>query len=627
MTRRIFLFAVLLFVFAALPKVFAAEIKASDFQRADMSVFEDPKLCAKLKKGTTPTRVAAMKNPILKKMAEAMLAKKYETKIARRVRKYRPYYPVDMLAAELKTSPYSRFENPTGVYFESGETVVVFVGSIPKKEKISLKIHCFDKEGYGNNHTYDLQEGVNVFTADNAGLAYLNYYSEDLSQPAIRVNVATGHPNGVFTSKSYTNADWEKMLADAKGDCIDIMGDRVQLVFCAKTMQKVNPKNGREMIDTYNEIIRIQQEDIMGLTAAGRRRPNHMHGRTMWTGFMHADGMGAAFNDNTMGEIADPAKMRGSSWGIAHEFGHVNQTRPNLKWVCLAEVTNNIFSCAANFKLNPSYMRLEHEVTVNRDNDGTFIGGRFNSYLNSAIVYGEQWLCQKGPDKMSGYEDGGDHFVKVAPLWQLQLYFSVAGRGPADFYPQIFERARKASVPKAKDGGDDNGAMQCEFMKNVCEVTKQNLMPFFETIGMLKPIDKELDDYTRGRLKITESDCKKLKAFGDKFPAPESPVIYYISANNYEVYKDKLPIKGSKGAGIEKNADGSLTVSHKKWKNVVAFETYADEKLVRISMSGLGFNDNSATRVLYPAGATRVEAVGWDGKRVLAYGKPGKSSR
>ena len=39
-------------------------------------------------------------------------------------------------------------------------------------------------------------------------------------------------------------------------------------------------------------------------------------------------------------------------------------------------------------------------------------------------------------------------------------------------------------------------------------------------------------------------------------------------------------------------------------------------------MSGLDSKDNSSTLVVYPEGATRVEAVGWDGKRVLAYGKP-----
>lgn len=585
--------------------------------------------CHTLKKNVNAARVKRIKNPVLRNMANRMLRGKYQDGIHRRTRKYRAYYPVDELMREQRTNAYSRYENPTGIYFRKGETAVLFVGPIPKCEKISLKVHCFDKEGYGDERVYPLKKGVNVFPVEVNGQSYIEYYSKNPSAAAVPINIATGHANGVFTNgKKSSNKDWKKLLENVEGDCIDIVGKRVHLIYCAETMKKVCPDDGLALINTYDEIIRCQQEDIMGLSQFKRKRANHMLGRTMWKGFMHADGMGAAFHDNTMSGIADPDKIREQAWGISHEFGHVNQTRPLMMWVCTTEVTNNIYSCWANFRLNPASMRLEHERCPSRDGDGNFIGGRFNCFLNSALVHGEQWLCQKGPDKMKNYEDGGDHFVKVAPLWQLQLYMNVAGRGPKDFYPQIFEMARTDEIPKTADGKNDNGAIQCAFMKKACDVSKQNLMPFFESVGMLKPIDKELDDYVRGQLTITEADCEKLKKYGEKFPAPASPVIYYISANNAEIFKQGAPIKGSKGAGIEENDDGTrLTFSHKKWKNVVAFETYAGEKLVRISMSGLNSKDNSSTLVIYPEGATRVEAVGWDGKRILAYGKAGKGSR
>lgn len=603
-----------------------SEVKKSDFSSAEMRAFFTDAFCYKLKKGVNAEQVKRMKNPVLRDMAMRMLAGKYQDDIHRRTRKYRAYYPVDALSRELRTNFYSRFENPTGVYFRQGETAVLFVGAIPKGEKISLKVHCFDREGYGNERIYPLEKGINVIPVDINGQSYIQYYSENTNAESVSINIATGHANGVFTNgKKTSDEDWVKILENVEGDCIDIVGKRVHLIYCAETMKKVCPKDGLKLIDSYDEIIRCQQEDIMGLTQFKRRRPNHMLGRTMWKGFMHADGMGAAFHDNTMSGIAAPDKIYEQAWGISHEFGHVNQTRPLMMWVCTTEVTNNIYSCWANFMLNPSSMRLEHERCPSRDGDGNFIGGRFNCFLNSALVHGEQWLCQKGPDKMTNYEDGGDHFVKVAPLWQLQLYMCAAERGPKDFYPQIFEMARTGEIPKTKDGKNDNGAMQCAFMKKACDVAKQNLMPFFEAAGMLKPIDKELDDYVRGRLTITESDCAKLKKYGEKYPLPASPVIYYITANNFEVFKNGAPVKGSKGAGVAENADGTrLTFSHKKWKNVVAFETYAGEKLIRISMSGLDSKDNSSTLVIYPEGATRVEAVGWDGTRILAYGKPGK---
>lgn len=36
-----------------------------------------------------------------------------------------------------------------------------------------------------------------------------------------------------------------------------------------------------------------------------------------------------------------------------------------------------------------------------------------------------------------------DHFVKLAPLWQLELYFKVAGKGNPDFYPDIFYKGHQ----------------------------------------------------------------------------------------------------------------------------------------------------------------------------------------
>ena len=598
------------------PEKILLELKRS---RAEMkAVFTSP-LCAQLKKNVSEKTVKRMKNPILKDIAERMLDKTYKPKVRRH--RFRPYYPVSKLSKELKTNFYSQFENPTGVYFKEGEIAVVFVGKIPKGEEVALKIQCWDQdERYGKGDRYPLHSGANVFEVKHNGLAYFDYYTENLDAAPIAVNIATGTPNGVFYEASSTNEDWEEMLDNIEGDCFDIVGKYVQLVFCAETMKKTCPEDGLALIRNYDEIIRLQQNEIMGLEQFGRRKPNHMHGRTMWKGFMHADGFGAAFNDNTMNQVGNPESALKNSWAISHEFGHVNQTRPNLMWVCTTEVTNNIYSCWANYKLSPENLRLETENCADRM--GGIIGGRFNSYLNSALVYKENWLCQYGPDKRKDYEDGGDHFVKVAPLWQLQLYMNVAGRGPADFYPQMFEIARKAEIPKTEDGKNDNGALQLEFMKNACKVSKQNLMPFFEAIGMLKPIDREMDDYVRGQLTITEEDCKKLKKFGEKFPPAASPVIYYICANNIEAFKQGLPVKGSRGRAVKVSDDGTtLTFPHSKWKNVVAYETYSGDELTQISMTGLGSKNNEFTVVRYPEGSTRVEAVGWDGTRTHAYGK------
>ncbi len=62
-------------------------------------------------------------------------------------------------------------------------------------------------------------------------------------------------------------------------------------------------------------------------------------------------------------------------------------------------------------------MRLETEVL-----NGA-AGNRFNAYLNNAFINGQEWGLQAGPDASYGANSsdqwGGDHFVKLAPLWQL----------------------------------------------------------------------------------------------------------------------------------------------------------------------------------------------------------------
>lgn len=63
----------------------------------------------------------------------------------------------------------------------------------------------------------------------------------------------------------------------------------------------------------YDSLINIQHE-IMGLVKYHREPKNHMFGRVIWQGFMHADGIGAAFHDNTISSVPNINKLRKNSW-------------------------------------------------------------------------------------------------------------------------------------------------------------------------------------------------------------------------------------------------------------------------------------------------------------------------
>lgn len=526
-----------------------------------------------------------------------------------RKQKYEPYPPVESTAKWMKTSGYSQFENPTGIWFETGDEVVVTVAKAAK-EKLQLRVHNFGPGG--EDRTYDLQAGENRLKMEAPGLGYVAYFTDNWKKAKpVKISIEGGKVNGFFDVRENNNEDWKQLLNNSVCEIMDIRGQYVQLAYATASLKKYCPEDGLRLIRQYDSIINTQHE-LMGLVKYNKRPKNHMFGRVIWNGFMHADGWGAAFHDGTMGGLANPDKVLGDSWGIAHEFGHVNQVRPGMKWVSTTEVTNNIYSAWSQYLNTPHALRLEHE-RIN-SGDGNVTGGRFNAYLNNGIVKGQQWLCQQGPDKMKDYENGSDHFVKLCPLWQLQLYYVAAGRGNKDLYPDIFEIVRNSD-----ENNLSNGRLQLNFMKNACDVQKEDLTDFFVKAGMLKPIDKDMDDYSRAQLTITEADCQELIRYASRYPKPASPVIYYISGNCIPAYKDRLPVVGEFGKGVT-DKEQTKVISHDVWKNVTVFETYQGDELIKVAMAGTNSTDNSSTLVQYPAGATRIEAVAWDGARKLVFG-------
>lgn len=567
---------------------------------------------SQVKKNVKDQDIENIHNLILKQVARQLKERSYP--IQKRLRAYTNYQSPNTLSKRLKTSPYSQYENPTGIYFSEGEEAIVWLGKT-NGAPISLRVTNWDDKNF-KQKDYNLKEGYNTLKIENKGNAYIQYFTADkVSSKKINIHILGGKVNDVFELGKHTNKDWDHMLANASGPILDIVGKQVQLAYSVKSLQENAPHQGVELIQLYDSIIGIQHQ-IMGLTQTKRVPKNRMFGRVIWQGFMHADGIGAAFHDNTMKDVANVANLRKNSWGVAHEFGHVNQVRPNMKWVGTTEVTNNIYSVWTQYTYNSHSPKLERERL--KDYDEPKIGGRITAYMESAFVHRQPWLTQAGPDRWDRQRPrdwGGDHFVKLVPLWQLQLYFNVAGKGNPweneNFYGDIYTKAINA--PETADKQD--AYYQLEFIKNACDASKLDLTDFFEQSGMLIPIDLWVDDYTCAQMTITAADIATVKQYASKYKKPSTPVLHYITANSTAIYKNKLPLNGIAGTGFEKKED-KIIVQNSAWKNAVAFETYAGDKLVKIAFVGAGSNDVSSTTVHTPKGTTQVKAVGWDGKRI-----------
>lgn len=578
---------------------------------ADLKLFANKEL-TKLHKKTKKQDIDQISSPALKDVAQQLANKSYQ--LQDRFKSYDSYLDPSILATQQKTNAYSRYENPTGIYFSEGDEAIIWVGQKVNKD-IKLIVTNWDDEHFKQSE-YTLEEGINKFTITNKGNSYIQYFTPDgRSTPKVDIHILSGKVNGVFNLAKDNNAVYKKLLDNNQGNILDIVGKKVHLAYSKASLKKFNPDHGVELIQLYDSIIHIQHE-LMGLVKYHREPKNHMFGRVIWKGFMHADGIGAAFHDNTMKDLVDPNSLRKNSWGVAHEFGHVNQVRPNMKWVGTTEVTNNIYSVWTQYLYNSESPKLEREKL--KDYDGPIAGGRISAYMESAFIHKQPWLTQAGPDRWDRERPrdwGGDHFVKLVPLWQLQLYLAEAGKGHAwgnkNFYADVFIKA----IDNPTTDAEQDSYYQLEFVKNACDVSKLDLTDFFEHSGILAPIDLIVDDYTVGRMKITEEDISQVKKYAAKYPKPSTPVLHYLTANSVKSYEKQLPVTGITGQGFEKQLN-TLIVQHDQWKNAVAFETYAGNKLIKIAFNGLGSENAKTTIVQIPEGTTSVKAVGWDGTRL-----------
>lgn len=602
------------------------------------STYFKDNLCSELKDGVTEADLASIPNAYVRQLVYNLL-QGYDTKY--RVGTFEPYRPLSDLASELKTNSYNAYENPTGIYFTPGQTLAVFVEGIEEGSPVSLIIKSFGQNQGSEDHpqsSYALANGLNVITPTNRGNGYVSYYtSKYKTAPNVKIHFALADVNGYFDlQRGDDNAYWKELLANAKGDIIDIRTQRMQVAAPLSTLKSVCPAKGVELATIYDNVI-YREREIMGLEKYGREPKNRQFARPVDSG-MFADGIGAAASFGSFSEWTNPTNF--GFWGFGHELGHVNQVRPGLKWVGCGETTNNIYSAWVEHNLGSGYHRLEDEYSGIDEYKG-LRGGRFEAYLEEGVRKGVSWQLQDGPDyhgttpatsSVSGEDYNGnktstvtassrnyDHFVKVVPFWQLELYCLTAAKSP-DAFGKVIEGVRTY----ANESSLSNGQLQIKFMRSFCDSTGINFLPFFENAGMLRPIDAYIEDYSKGWLKINESMITELKEYiaAKNYPEPAA-ALNYINAYNWQTFRDEAKLEaGTLGAGCTVHSSGRIQVDNTVWKNAVGYETYdADGNLLRISMFGLGAPQQSSryTQVLWPSGAAYIMAVGYDGTRVKIY--------
>jgi hypothetical protein len=594
------------------------------------NIFADD-LHTTLKPGITQTDIDAIASPFFKSLAQCIFNNSYNKKY--RVQTYDFYPNPGTVEGILKTNGLNRVENPTGIAFKANTKAIVFVGDTYGVNP-QLIVKDFGLDYSATTDSYPLKKGVNIVNVLHDGLAYIGYFSDNPNLQPIQINITTGQVNGYYNPLTDTNDQWTQMLLNGVYSKLDIKGTYVNLNLNKNILLGNSASSGKALVVAYDTIVH-NEYTLNGLTKYNRVPKNHMFFRSITgDGNPNAGGDGVNYPIGVGGNgsnLASPTGVFKDPWGIAHEFGHNNQVRPGAKWIGMTEVTNNVNSAWIQYLYSTNYLnttRLEKGNDVPKAGAASLYGGRYGSLFDNCLVQKKHMEAQ------------GDVFLRLVPLWQLELYYQLAGAGKnlptmqqrlsgtpapagqpdvAFWYGDVLEKMRTTSQT-----GLSEGQLLLNFVSATCDAVHEDLTDFFVKSGYLLPIDLDIDDYSVKRLTITQAQIDALIAAvqAKGYPKPVSPVLNYISANTINTFKNRTPLATTAAAtvGVTVNTN-TLKIDNTKWANAVAFETYNQKVLTDVAIYGAGeaTTANATTTVQYGTGSTSVYAIGYDGSRKLVY--------
>lgn len=509
------------------------------------TIFTD-ETCSVLKEGITEKEIVKMPGETYQKLALALLKGTYDK--AYRIADYRPYQNPKIMAGVNKTSEYGLRDNPTGIYVEDGEEVLVLVGDT-HGQSISMIVQDLVNGGYSGAKTYTLKEGENKIKTETGGLVYIqnltqDYIPLDLSDAAdkaaadaktVTVHFPFGKVNGYYDiNKGTTQEEWEEMLRNARWEDIDVIGKYVVVTWAVQDYRSYDT-DIKEMIDLFDTVVE-REWALMGIFKYHNNPDKRLFANRMYLHIEHqsknpySSANHTAYIPSYAEVFCNPERMKARSWVLGHEIGHSNQTRPGLKWAGTTEVTNNIMSMDVSKYLSGE-SKLESE-------SGNYYGGTKN-YYEEAVKY---IVEEKHPHVMNEWKEDGlaeEHMYtdKLVPFWQLKLFMDA--NGYEDFYPDLYEHYRV--TPDLDTSAKTQGILQLDFVRQACKLSKINLLGFFEDWGFLTAVEAEINDYGTKQFIVYQEDIDALKQEIEELSYPEAPEkLYTITDSNSEESKWKM---------------------------------------------------------------------------------------
>ena len=436
-----------------------------------------------------------------------------------RIREYCPYSSADEWADKLMTRKYGDLDNPTGIYVNEGDEVVVLVGDTHGQSISIQNIGEETSKGYAqtsvNGDIYPLKEGVNKLTAKQTGMLFVMYNTNiqnpDAQPIKIHIPLGGGKVCGFFSLKEHqTNEKYKELIDKADYKYFCVIGNAIILYFHHKQLKAAVPYDILSSIELWDNMIQWQQE-LMGIEDVyPKQMNNHIFAISPEGGYMWASEGRIGFVYTVLGVILRKSYLMASrnSWGPAHEIGHVHQGAIN--WASTTESSNNLFSNYTIYKFGQNCSRgtelavPEYAANVKK---ATLVFRR--------CVENKAW-CDFGTD----YQ-GEDPEMHARMNWQLWNYYHRCGYNP-QFFPTLFKLMRENRVST-----QDPGENQMMYARMACRAANENLTDFFERWGFFVPISMKVNQYGTYNYIVTDAMIKETKEFMKQFPAPKH-AFYYL---------------------------------------------------------------------------------------------------
>lgn len=436
-----------------------------------------------------------------------------------RIREYCPYSSADEWADKLMTRKYGDLDNPTGIYVNEGDEVVVLVGNTHGQSISIQNIGEETSKGYAqtsvNGDIYPLKEGVNKLTAKQTGMLFVMYNTNiqnpDAQPIKIHIPLGGGKVCGFFSLKEHqTNEKYKELIDKADYKYFCVIGNAIILYFHHKQLKAAVPYDILSSIELWDNMIQWQQE-LMGIEDVyPKQMNNHIFAISPEGGYMWASEGRIGFVYTVLGDILRKSYLMFFFFKqkTAYEIGHVHQGAIN--WASTTESSNNLFSNYTIYKFGQNCSRgtelavPEYAANVKK---ATLVFRR--------CVENKAW-CDFGTD----YQ-GEDPEMHARMNWQLWNYYHRCGYNP-QFFPTLFKLMRENRVST-----QDPGENQMMYARMACRAANENLTDFFERWGFFVPISMKVNQYGTYNYIVTDAMIKETKEFMKQFPAPKH-AFYYL---------------------------------------------------------------------------------------------------